>query len=123
MVKSALSFHELAQSSKPTASHTFVTLLHEMGNLVRCYTQNIDQLHERAGLSTGLGTRCNACHSTELSTCYGAPLAAKLSSGQKIGRLALSLAKTFAALVARMLPVDLRPHHGDQAPLGGCGLI
>ncbi|KAK0621811.1 hypothetical protein B0T17DRAFT_509127 [Bombardia bombarda] len=38
----------------PTSSHQFVSILRDSRKLVRCYTQNIDQLEERVGLSTSL---------------------------------------------------------------------
>jgi len=34
----------------PTAAHHFVALLHDRGQLLRCYTQNIDSLEAAAGL-------------------------------------------------------------------------
>ncbi|KAL2018447.1 hypothetical protein VTK56DRAFT_803 [Thermocarpiscus australiensis] len=64
--RSALNLHELAKNSRPTETHAFVTLLHSVGKLVRCYTQNVDQLHERAGVSTDLGddVQCVPLHGT-----------------------------------------------------------
>ncbi len=45
----------------PTSSHNFLGTLRDSRKLVRCYTQNIDQLEERVGLTTsltlGAGTR------------------------------------------------------------------
>jgi len=35
---------------KPTKAHNFMTMLHEKGMLLRCYTQNIDMLEQLAGL-------------------------------------------------------------------------
>ncbi|KAK3936249.1 DHS-like NAD/FAD-binding domain-containing protein, partial [Diplogelasinospora grovesii] len=65
-VRSAWNLYELAKNSLPTKSHEFVTVLNRMGKLVRCYTQNVDQLHERAGLSTGLedDAQCVPLHGT-----------------------------------------------------------
>ncbi|SPQ24019.1 1a667816-6388-456f-8f71-85c5c1fcc189 [Thermothielavioides terrestris] len=42
------------RSAEPTSSHRFVSVLRDSRKLVRCYTQNIDQLEERVGLSTSL---------------------------------------------------------------------
>ena len=42
------------KSAEPTSSHRFVSVLRDTRKLVRCYTQNIDQLEERVGLSTSL---------------------------------------------------------------------
>ncbi|KAK3898826.1 NAD-dependent histone deacetylase HST3 [Staphylotrichum tortipilum] len=42
------------RTAEPTSSHRFVSVLRDTRKLVRCYTQNIDQLEERVGLSTSL---------------------------------------------------------------------
>ncbi|KAG7288314.1 hypothetical protein NEMBOFW57_007845 [Staphylotrichum longicolle] len=42
------------RAAEPTSSHRFVSVLRDARKLVRCYTQNIDQLEERVGLSTSL---------------------------------------------------------------------
>ncbi|KAK0390132.1 hypothetical protein NLU13_3705 [Sarocladium strictum] len=39
---------------QPTSSHRFISHLRDRGKLVRCYTQNIDQIEEKVGLSTTL---------------------------------------------------------------------
>lgn len=43
-----------ARASSPTGCHYFISHLRDTGKLVRCYTQNIDQMEEKVGLSTGL---------------------------------------------------------------------
>lgn len=45
---------EKVRNAEPTISHRFVSVLRDSRKLVRCYTQNIDQLEERVGLSTSL---------------------------------------------------------------------
>ncbi|KAK4152962.1 NAD-dependent histone deacetylase HST3 [Chaetomidium leptoderma] len=45
---------EKVRTAEPTGSHRFVSVLRDSRKLVRCYTQNIDQLEERVGLSTSL---------------------------------------------------------------------
>lgn len=50
-------FYQLARelmpgAYKPTATHHFIRLLHDRGQLLRCYTQNIDSLEAAAGLPT-----------------------------------------------------------------------
>ncbi|KAH6612873.1 hypothetical protein B0J18DRAFT_447378 [Chaetomium sp. MPI-SDFR-AT-0129] len=45
---------EKVRTAEPTTSHRFVSVLRDSRKLVRCYTQNIDQLEERVGLSTSL---------------------------------------------------------------------
>ncbi|KAK4234644.1 hypothetical protein C8A03DRAFT_37569 [Achaetomium macrosporum] len=42
------------RTAEPTSSHRFLSVLRDSRKLVRCYTQNIDQLEERVGLSTSL---------------------------------------------------------------------
>ncbi|KAK3306345.1 uncharacterized protein B0T15DRAFT_138083 [Chaetomium strumarium] len=42
------------RTAEPTSSHRFLSVLRDSRKLVRCYTQNIDQLEERVGLSTTL---------------------------------------------------------------------
>lgn len=44
----------LSSSATPSPFHQLLKLLDERGQLLRCYTQNIDNLEERAGLSTGI---------------------------------------------------------------------
>ncbi|KAL2142927.1 hypothetical protein VTI28DRAFT_506 [Corynascus sepedonium] len=45
---------EKVRCAEPTISHRFVGVLRDSRKLVRCYTQNIDQLEERVGLRTSL---------------------------------------------------------------------
>lgn len=42
------------RDADPTPSHRFISHLRDSGKLVRCYTQNIDQIEEKVGLSTCL---------------------------------------------------------------------
>lgn len=46
----------LSESAKPTPFHTMLQDLDSRGQLLRVYTQNIDALEERAGLSFGIPT-------------------------------------------------------------------
>ncbi|CEH18190.1 Sirtuin 5 and related class III sirtuins (SIR2 family) [Ceraceosorus bombacis] len=46
---------QLADAAKPTSFHYLLKRLDVEGRLMRVYTQNIDNLEERAGLSFGLG--------------------------------------------------------------------
>ncbi|KAK0620706.1 hypothetical protein B0T14DRAFT_236461 [Immersiella caudata] len=50
----ATSLRQKVRTAEPTSSHHFVSVLRDSRKLVRCYTQNIDQLEERVGLSTSL---------------------------------------------------------------------
>lgn len=55
------SLRQRSREAEPTSTHRFLATLRDQRKLVRCYTQNIDQLEEKAGLSTslnlGAGTR------------------------------------------------------------------
>src|SRR5258708_30558697 len=44
----------LSSTAHPTAFHQFVKLLDDRGQLLRLYTQNIDNLEEKTGLSCGV---------------------------------------------------------------------
>ncbi|KJZ78662.1 hypothetical protein HIM_02053 [Hirsutella minnesotensis 3608] len=48
------SLRQKIKSAEPTSSHQFIRHLRDRGKLVRCYTQNIDQIEEKVGLSTSL---------------------------------------------------------------------
>lgn len=50
----ATSLRQKIKDAEPTTSHRFISHLRDRGKLVRCYTQNIDQIEEKVGLSTCL---------------------------------------------------------------------
>ncbi|KAK3317905.1 hypothetical protein B0H66DRAFT_219855 [Apodospora peruviana] len=50
----ATTLRQKVRDAEPTSSHQFVSTLRNSRKLVRCYTQNIDQLEERVGLTTSL---------------------------------------------------------------------
>lgn len=50
----ATSLRQKIKDAEPTSSHKFISHLRDRGKLVRCYTQNIDQIEEKVGLSTEL---------------------------------------------------------------------
>ncbi|KAK4460002.1 putative NAD-dependent histone deacetylase [Cladorrhinum samala] len=50
----ATTLRQKVRDAEPTNSHRFVSVLRDSRKLVRCYTQNIDQLEERVGLTTSL---------------------------------------------------------------------
>ncbi|KOS22866.1 NAD-dependent histone deacetylase HST3 [Escovopsis weberi] len=52
--KFATSLRQKVREAEPTSSHKFISHLRDRGKLVRCYTQNIDQIEEKVGLSTSL---------------------------------------------------------------------
>ncbi|TDZ19911.1 NAD-dependent histone deacetylase HST3 [Colletotrichum orbiculare MAFF 240422] len=50
----ATNLRQKVRDVQPTESHHFIGHLRNRGKLVRCYTQNIDQIEEKVGLSTSL---------------------------------------------------------------------
>ncbi|KAF4450252.1 hypothetical protein F53441_6534 [Fusarium austroafricanum] len=50
----ATTLRQKVRDIEPTSSHRFISHLRDRGKLVRCYTQNIDQIEEKVGLSTCL---------------------------------------------------------------------
>lgn len=50
----ATSLRQKIKSVTPTPSHEFISHLRDTGKLVRCYTQNIDEIEEKVGLTTSL---------------------------------------------------------------------
>lgn len=50
----ATSLRQKIRDCEPTSSHRFISHLRDRGKLVRCYTQNIDRIEEKVGLSTSL---------------------------------------------------------------------
>lgn len=50
----ATSLRQRIKTAEPSSSHRFISHLRDRGKLVRCYTQNIDQIEEKVGLSTCL---------------------------------------------------------------------
>ncbi|KAM5354163.1 hypothetical protein ACJ41O_000813 [Fusarium nematophilum] len=50
----ATTLRQKVKDVEPTSSHRFISHLRDRGKLVRCYTQNIDQIEEKVGLSTCL---------------------------------------------------------------------
>ncbi|KAK8854890.1 hypothetical protein IAR55_003629 [Kwoniella newhampshirensis] len=48
------SLASLALSANPTPFHSYLSMLDGQERLLRCYTQNIDNLEEKAGLSVGI---------------------------------------------------------------------
>lgn len=50
----ATTLRQKSRDCVPTSSHHFISHLKSRGKLVRCYTQNIDRIEEKVGLSTEL---------------------------------------------------------------------
>ena len=50
----ATTLRQRVKDVNPTTSHYFISHLRDAGKLVRCYTQNIDEIEEKVGLTTSL---------------------------------------------------------------------
>lgn len=50
----ATTLRQKVKAADPTDSHHFISHLRDTGKLVRCYTQNIDEIEEKVGLATSL---------------------------------------------------------------------
>ncbi|KAK2614120.1 hypothetical protein N8I77_000974 [Diaporthe amygdali] len=50
----ATNLRQKSRDAYPTGSHHFISRLRDSGRMVRCYTQNIDLLEDKVGLSTRL---------------------------------------------------------------------
>lgn len=65
----ATNLRQKSKDAAPTGCHEFISHLSNAGKMVRCYTQNIDLLEDKVGLSTRLllGTGSRSRFSTRLS--------------------------------------------------------
>ncbi|KAH8765416.1 DHS-like NAD/FAD-binding domain-containing protein, partial [Diaporthe sp. PMI_573] len=94
----ATNLRQKSREAYPTGSHHFISHLRDSGRMVRCYTQNIDLLEDKVGLSTrlllGPGSRSRfsarasrAAAAAALATATAAPAAPAAScSAEGTGR-------------------------------------
>lgn len=54
LVKMMFRLHELALNAEPTPFHTFLQSLNARGQLLRVYSQNIDGMEKKSGLTSGI---------------------------------------------------------------------
>jgi NAD-dependent SIR2 family protein deacetylase len=81
LIRLCTELFEYAQNSQPTETHHFLKDLSRSGRLVQAYTQNIDHLEEKAGLSTDLSKGIGAWVSSDLAHSAGVPPLGRLSQG------------------------------------------
>ncbi|SGY72946.1 BQ5605_C005g03241 [Microbotryum silenes-dioicae] len=74
----------MADVAQPTAFHSFLKALDDEGKLMRVYTQNIDGLEEKAGLSYGLGDK-------------SLPLPPRRATARSLGKTSSSLSFSLSA--------------------------
>ncbi|KAL6863612.1 DHS-like NAD/FAD-binding domain-containing protein [Trichoderma novae-zelandiae] len=82
----ATSLRQKVREAEPTSSHKFISHLRDRGKLVRCYTQNIDQIEEKVGLSTSLlagpGSRGRFSRKSTANTAQLNKMVEEVSSGE-----------------------------------------
>ncbi|UKZ57469.1 hypothetical protein TrVGV298_011326 [Trichoderma virens] len=82
----ATSLRQKVREAEPTSSHKFIGHLRDRGKLVRCYTQNIDQIEEKVGLSTSLlagpGSRGRFSRKSTANTAQLNKMVEEVSSGE-----------------------------------------
>ncbi|PNP43955.1 hypothetical protein TGAMA5MH_04240 [Trichoderma gamsii] len=90
----ATSLRQKVRDAEPTGSHKFISHLRDRGKLVRCYTQNIDQIEEKVGLSTSLqagpGSRGRFSRKSTANTAQLNKMVEEVSSGENSGDAAPS---------------------------------
>ncbi|KAM0261418.1 hypothetical protein ACHAQJ_002271 [Trichoderma viride] len=91
----ATSLRQKVREAEPTSSHKFISHLRDRGKLVRCYTQNIDQIEEKVGLSTSLlagpGSRGRFSRKSTANTAQLNKMVEEVSSGESgVGDVATS---------------------------------
>ncbi|UKZ91802.1 uncharacterized protein TrAFT101_006771 [Trichoderma asperellum] len=90
----ATSLRQKVREAEPTSSHKFISHLRDRGKLVRCYTQNIDQIEEKVGLSTSLlagpGSRGRFSRKSTANTAQLNKMVEEVSSGENSGDVATS---------------------------------
>ncbi|SCV69113.1 BQ2448_2133 [Microbotryum intermedium] len=82
----------MADVAQPTAFHSFLKALDDEGKLMRVYTQNIDGLEQKAGLSYGLGDK-------------SLPLPPRRATARSLGKTSSSAS----------FPSSLNPHPSKQS--------
>lgn len=90
----ATSLRQKVRDAEPTGSHKFISHLRDRGKLVRCYTQNIDQIEEKVGLSTSLlagpGSRGRFSRKSTANAAQLNKMVEEVSSGENSGDVATS---------------------------------
>ncbi|OHW95930.1 hst3 protein [Colletotrichum incanum] len=103
----ATTLRQKVKDVEPTESHHFIGHLRNRGKLVRCYTQNIDQIEEKVGLSTSLQE--GPGHRGRFSRkSVGAVLATTASANTSVGSEKASTAP------------ELEEKRESDEPEGGC---
>ncbi|WWD18963.1 hypothetical protein CI109_103420 [Kwoniella shandongensis] len=136
------SLASLAFSARPTAFHSYLSTLDDQDRLLRCYTQNIDNLEEKAGLSIGIpplikrasrspkksGTNSDVFNVTQIQTSsssadLGSTLTSISPEGYRVIPLHGLLADLHCPLCSTVAPLlDHLPLPPTQVPCPTCQL-
>lgn len=102
----ATNLRQKSREAYPTGSHHFISHLRDSGRMVRCYTQNIDLLEDKVGLSTrlllGPGSRSR--------------FSARASRAAAAAALATATATAIAAASTPAAPIASCPADGSDRP-------
>lgn len=124
----ATNLRQKSREAYPTGSHHFISHLRDSGRMVRCYTQNIDLLEDKVGLSTrlllGPGSRSRfsvkaskAAAAAALATATAAAAAAAATSAATPAATpAETSAATSAATAVPAAPIASLPPDSTDRP-------
>ncbi|PVF94423.1 DHS-like NAD/FAD-binding domain-containing protein [Serendipita vermifera] len=115
----------LASQAEPTPFHHLLKSLDERGQLLRCYTQNIDCIEEKAGLSFGvpelLTTPRRSPKKPKLMTTAASSSSSSLPTKQPTNNSQDSIVETAtnASSQSQSLEPDAQPHSHSPSPAPG----
>lgn len=106
----ATNLRQKSREAYPTGSHHFISHLRDSGRMVRCYTQNIDLLEDKVGLSTRLllGPGSRSRFSVKASKAAAAAALATATAA------AAAAAATSAATAVSAAPIASLPFDSTQ---------
>lgn len=105
----ATNLRQKSREAYPTGSHHFISHLRDSGRMVRCYTQNIDLLEDKVGLSTRLllGPGSRSRFSVKAS---------RAAAAAALATAAAAAAATSAATAVPVTAIASLPSDGTDRP-------
>lgn len=102
----ATNLRQKSRDAYPTGSHHFISHLRDSGRMVRCYTQNIDLLEDKVGLSTRLllGPGSRSRFSVKASRAAAAAALATATATAAAAAAATEIPAASAAPIASLPP-------------------
>ncbi|KKA31093.1 hypothetical protein TD95_001780 [Thielaviopsis punctulata] len=98
----ATTLRQKVRDARPTPSHHFISHLRDRGKLVRCYTQNIDMIEEKVGLTTelslGPGSRSRFTRKSTLQRAESMAMQPSNDSNEYEGEQQVSMSQPAPAL-------------------------